>query len=175
MLDLPLTQDAVDWDAVLDPSALMQLLGVPVTCEAALPAMSIVPLPNDWVDLLMPPYNLDIGNMGENTGICLLTGTQVTFGPLFGDGSQLPIVDFIRGFWKCGPTLVLRLTGDYTSQIQYASLEFNVFFHAPDAWLDKNGTPDHGLRLGKLLSLNRAVLAEILDDYLSGKFHGKLQ
>jgi hypothetical protein len=173
MLGLPLARDAVDWDAVLELDSLMAIFICAIPLAPSPPPVAIVPLADDWVDLLMPPYELDIGNMGSSTGLCLLTGTRIALSPNLAEGGTVPLVEYIHETWKNGPVLILNVTGDHASEIKYASLEFSLFFNAPDAWLDKNGTPDQGLRLGKLLSLNRAVLAEILDDYLSGKFYGK--
>jgi hypothetical protein len=174
MLGLPITNDAVDWDAVLEPDGLMQILGLKLSDEPRA-IVKTVPLADDWIDLLMPPYNIDIVNMRDMTGICLLTGTRILFRQMMHEGDGVVIFEYLHNTWKDGPALVLHVTGNRASQIQIASLEFNVYFNAADAWLDKNGTPDHGFNQGKLLSLNRSIFAEVLDDYLSGKFHGKIR
>jgi hypothetical protein len=91
------------------------------------------------------------------------------------DADKVTVIEHVRVTFKGSAVLMLHLTGGEATKIAFASLEFNVYMQAANAWVDQLGMPDVGIRQGRLLSLNRSVLAEIVDDFLSGKFNNELR
>jgi hypothetical protein len=171
MLGLPLEMEVIDWDAVLAPASLARLLRVPEAAPIELAVFTPIPLADDWFELLLPPYNFDIANMGEDTGVCLLTGQKIVLTATIERADHVTLIEQLHEVWKDGPMLLMHLTGLQATKILFTTLEFNSFVEAKPAWLDAMGTPDIGLDQGKLLSLNRTALAEIVDDLASGRFH----
>jgi hypothetical protein len=164
---------AVDWDALLDPAGLARIFRVRAPDPRYVP-LRIVDLADDWVDLLAKPYNYDIVTMSEDTGVCLITGQRLMLVGFAGEGENVTVMEHVTRTLKGGPMLMLHLTGREATKVVFVSREFNVYLTAANAWVDALGMPDVGLRQGRLLSLNRTVLAEILDDLLSGRFYNGL-
>jgi hypothetical protein len=165
--------DVVDWDLVLEPEFLSQLFGVPLIPSMEIYRLAPVPLPDEWIKLLLPPYNLDITLFSKQTGLCLLSGKKIMFSVVSDEPDMIPEAEHLYTNWCGGPVLILMLTGERAASIIYTTTEFQAYIRAQPAWLDKAGMPDDGLAQGRLLTLNREVLAEILDDFASGKFHDK--
>jgi hypothetical protein len=167
--------DPVDWDAALDPGAIARIFGLKGPLDLRYVPVRTVDLADDWVDLLADPFNYDIVTMTEDTAVCLLTGQRLTLSGVMADADKVTIIEHARVTFKGGAVLVLHLTGREATKISFASSEFNVYMQAANAWVDQLGMPDVGIRQGRLLSLNRSVLAEIVDDFLSGKFNNNLR
>jgi hypothetical protein len=172
MLNLPLGMEVIDWDEIFDSASLARLLHIS-QAATTLPnfILGSIPLADDWLELMLPPYNFNIVDMEENTGVCLLTGQQIAIEATTDRADHVTVLEQLHKTWKDGPMLLMHLTGRETTKIMFTTLEFNAYVASPPAWLDPMGTPDFGLEQGKLLSLNRTVLAEVIDDLASGKFH----
>jgi hypothetical protein len=127
-------------------------------------------LPDDWVELLLPPYNLDITQMKDPNAVCLFTGQQILLSGFPQNGEKMTLLDYLRQRMKGGVALIMHFTGNQATLIQFVSLEFNRLVATKRVWLDKMGVSDIGLDQGRLLSLNRAMLSEVIDDFASGKF-----
>jgi hypothetical protein len=168
-IDLNPTEAVVDWDVILDPASLTKIFGA--THAEEVEGVRPIDLPDDWVELLVEPYEIDIENMEESTSICLLTQTIVTPGPFRVDQKWPTVIDYMMGTWLGGPILILHLTGPKATQVTYTTRQFGQYLRSRPVWVDQNGMPDYGLYQGKYLTLDRAALNDIFDDFLSGKFH----
>jgi hypothetical protein len=166
-----LPEGTIDWDDVLAPPALARLFGLSHEPGGGWTPLRTIPLPDEWVSLLLPPYNFDIVSMDRQTGVCLLTGQRITFSQVWPNEDFVNVMDHMRGTLKNGPMLMLYLTGPRLSQVVIRSLELNMNIANTDVWLDEIEMPDIGLEQGRLLRLNKTRLAKVLDDYMSGKFH----
>jgi hypothetical protein len=159
----------IDWDETLDPATLALKFRRRSLATEPRPRLQAIPLPDDWVDLLLAPFNYDITDMAEEMAVCLFTGEQISLSG-FGANGRMTIAEYLNGTMNGGPTLLLHISGFHATRLAVASLEASQFVSMKPAWLDQLGMPDIGLDQGRLLSLNRSLLAEILDDVASGKF-----
>jgi hypothetical protein len=173
MLGMP-QPPIVDWDQELEPATLTKLFGLRRAPHGPHGHLIPIPMPDDWIDLLRPPYNLDITAINEEKAVCMLQGEVISLTGFAGD-DQLTISRYLHERLKTGPALILHITGVHATTLEIASLEFNQYLRLSPAWLDKMGMPDDGLEQGSLLSLNRSILAELFDDFLSGKFCGAVR
>jgi hypothetical protein len=170
MLDLR-PDSVVDWDDLLSETTLAEIFRLPQIPSGPLSFLKTVTLPDDWIDLLLPPYSIAIADMREETGICLLTGQMISLSGPGGTGDQISLNDHMDKAFKNGPILLLIVTGSSATQVVFITRESDFILTAAAVWLDKTGMPDIGLRQGRLLSLNRTLLSQIVDDFISGKFH----
>jgi hypothetical protein len=172
MLNMPIGSEIVDWDAALEPAALAALFSCPSAPVGDLNRLKPIKLPEEWVQLLLPPYNLDIEDVQISTGICLLTGQKVWAGQQARDG-YVTVADHLYNYWCRGAFPMAVLTGRNSTAVVIVTSDVNRFIETRPVWVDGMGMPDYGLRQGRLLSLNRGALAEVLDDLASGKFFNK--
>jgi hypothetical protein len=175
MLGIPFDDDIIDWDDVLEPASLTHLFNLEGIPTEEMYIYKPIDLPNDWVDLLVDPFNLNIARMDLQRGICLLTGTILCFEQSDEEPDDVFITSYCHETWKGGPFPMLFLTGPEATGVKITSAEFNVFVPMNPVWVDVMDLPDPGLSQGRLLSLKRDGLSEMLDDFASGKFHNKMQ
>jgi hypothetical protein len=171
-IDLNPTAGIVDWDVVLDPASLMKMFGARRAEEVE--GLRPIDLPDDWVELLVEPYEIDIENMEVRTSICLLKQRILTPDPFQVDQKWPTVIDYMMEEWQGGPILILHLTGPAATQVTYVTEEFNQYLRSKPVWVDQSGMPDYGLDQGRYLTLDRAALSDVFDDFLSGKFHDLL-
>jgi hypothetical protein len=171
-IDLNPTEAVVDWDVLLDPASLASTFGA--THADGIEGLRLIDLPDDWVELVLEPYDINIENMEEKTSICLLTKTILTTEAFAPDQKWQTVVDYMMSVWQGGPILILHLTGPGATRVTYATEEFNKYLRSKPVWVDQSGMPDYGLFQGRYVMLDRAALDDVFDDFLSGKFHDLL-
>jgi hypothetical protein len=165
-----LPADNPDWDDLLSSDTLSRVFHLPCAPTGDIVHLKTTPLPNDWVDLITAPFNLDITSMNKQTAICLLTGQKVE---LHRTSDGVFIGDYAQRVLKHGPMLAMYLTGWYASGVQTLNREFDFYTGFANVWVDRTGTIDIGLGRGSLLSLDRTALALALDEYMSGRFYDR--
>jgi hypothetical protein len=169
----------VDWDVVLDPGSLASQYHV---SQRLLRGIEIerfkpIPLPDAWIDLVLPPYEFDIVHMEKTIDICLVTGTRLTRQAvaLAGDDDAIVVAEYMTSKWKRSPIMMMTLTSTRATGISFATLEFNQYLIAKPVWLDKTGSPDIGFDQGRILWLDRERLNKVFDDFVSGKFMNRMK
>jgi hypothetical protein len=177
MLGCSLSQDGslVDWDAILEASYLSQLYGLKVSAGVEMPVFKTIDLPDDWTHLGQPPYNHDILRMKEEKSIDLITGAIISRDRSHPVGDYPVVASHMLEAWNRGAVLILDLTGQGASRIQFVTLQFNVFIKAEQVFLDERGMPDIGFDRGMCLRLDREKLNVVIDDLLSGKYVGPIK
>jgi hypothetical protein len=164
----------IDWDLALDPATLISEFGNWSPVVDPRPRLQTIPLPDDWLDLLLAPFKYDVTDMAKDVAVCLFTGEQVSLGGFAANGRKT-LAQYLSVIMNGGPALMLHISGFRATKVVVASLEVNQLVNMKPVWLDHMGMPDIGLHQGRLLSLNRSLLAEILDDFASGKFSNGVQ
>jgi hypothetical protein len=169
----------LDWDVVLDPGSLASRYHVPqhLLCRVEIERFRPIPLPDVWVDLLLPPYEFDIIHMEKRIDICLVTGTRLARQAigLGEDDNAIVVEDYMTSKWRRSPIMTMTLTGNRATEISFATLEFNQYLIAKPVWLDKTGFPDIGFDQGRIVWLDREGLNKLFDDFLSGKFMNQMK
>jgi hypothetical protein len=168
-IDLTPTEMVIDWDVILDPVSLSRTFGAKHVDDVE--GLKLIDLPDDWVELVLEPYDINIENLEERMSICLLTHEIVTIDAFQADQKVPTVLDYMMEVWQGGPILILHLTGARATQVVYATGEFNQYILSKPVWVDQSGMPDYGFDQGRYLTLDRAALDEVFDDFLSGKFH----
>jgi hypothetical protein len=108
--------------------------------------------------------------MKEEKSIDLITGNMISRDPSHPVGDYPIIANYMLQTWNRGAVLILDLTGQGASRVQFVTLQFNVFVNAQSIFLDERGMPDIGFDRGMCLRLDREKLNEVVDDLLSGKY-----
>jgi hypothetical protein len=176
-MDFNVMDNVVDWDYLLAPRQIARLFRVKesVLMKCRSPIIRPISLPDDWVELLIEPYNLDIENFNEVRMICLLTGRLLSPNQFQLDTKLMDMLEYIDNKWQGGPIFILQLTGGEATRAVFVSREFGTYIDPDPVWVDKQGIPGIGLASGKYLMLDRNALDTAFDEFLSGKYHDALR
>ena len=124
-------------------------------------------LPNDFVKLQAPPYNIDIMDQVHELALCLLTGKVVRFTPK--KNKSLPNYKKHVKSALCGTfTPFLMLTGRLATSVSIYMHSFNKSYKANDIYIDDFGENDIGITRGLPLKLSADRLLRLLESLLSG-------
>jgi hypothetical protein len=164
-----------DWDVFMSPEWLFEQYDISMTPFPDLPKpFAPVALPDDWICLVEPPYNLNIVDMSVRTGLDLVKGGVLAIEP--GHGEDVPdLRRYVMREWSRAPILALSLAGIWATKVFFVSLEFNEVVAVEPIYLDRTGQPDYGFERSQYVTLNRENLARVFDDFVSGRMCGRVR
>ena len=171
MLDLRIgSDDVVDWDQVLSPDSLLERFEIDSEVSYDRPSVfSPLQLPDDWVDLCMPPYSWDIADRSKCRSICLVTGRElVTDKPRLDNREEW---QYCTDVWCGAGILCLYLSpSSVATCVQYrsAKLYSGKFYNV---WRGTTGEFHQSFLDPSYPTLDRDRLSVIWDDFLSGRIN----
>lgn len=151
----------IDWDLLLDVNYLYhhfyhKKLTDPYNQN--LPVYRGIDLPNNFLELTYPPFNINFNDIDERSSLCLFSGTISE-----SDG----FID-IRPKHGMPFTVKLNLSGSAISSIRFASRQIYLSKNISSIYVDKNGFQDPGFSRGDNLFLAKEKYYQLIDDFLSG-------
>ena len=160
-------EDTQNFPACLSRTAISERFGVPVP-DVPLDSFKLMDLPDNFIDLSLPPHNYPLGQMDKHSAICLLTGKEVDM-----TKTSQGYTSFLRHLDdECNgnTTLVLYITGHWAGTMAFASRQFNNMKGVPSIYVDSHGDEDPGWTRGKFLRLDKERYARYTDMLLSGEW-----
>jgi hypothetical protein len=126
--------NVIDWDCLLAPGQIARFFGVNerVLAKCKSPIIRSITLADDWSELLLEPYNLDIENFDEVKMTCLLTRRPLSPNQFQLGTKLVGMFEYINSKWNGGPIFMLYLTGREATQVVFIAREFNKYIQ-PDS------------------------------------------
>lgn len=173
-LDVPVEDGVLDWDEIMRPESLAKRFKFKLSGPVQVPMFGPIAMPDDWIDLAFPPYELPIVDMDKVRSKCVVTGADMLgFRRRPGENGMI-VRDFLARVFNGGLALVMVLSGIEATKIVAGSIRYNRFLTTKAVWVDRSGADDYGLQRGEYLMLDRENLCQVWDDFLSGKLHDTL-
>jgi hypothetical protein len=165
-LGLSESSDGLNWTELLTIPALSAKFGVEALEGIELECYGLMKLPNQFIDLMLPPFDLQIDDYREQVALCLVTGKTVSMERT--GSSHLALVSHMDSEVKLDVTFILMLTGPFASGSFIVVKQTNSIRPVPGIYVDERGDDDIGFRRGALLCLNAERLEQYGDMLLSG-------
>lgn len=160
--------DKIDWDSILEYESFCEEFDIEFNDEElVVDPFSLIKLPNDYLDLSLPPYECPIKLFSVDTALCLHTGKII---PLHSKNYKHEKLDeYFKKERELDTTLILRLTGKLATELEIAAKDSQLRVFG-SCYVDEFGDEDLGLTRCEPLHLNEDKLLEFIDLYLSGEW-----
>ena len=162
--------DFIDWEEVLSFESLCIRFEIEPTFDMniEIPVFSLIPLPDNFLELAMPPYSLNLAETKQLIALCLLTNTVVSISRTYEGCPYKSLNEHLHQLG--GTTLLLLLNGPFSTAIAVTSNQFSFVVKIVSPYVDEYGDEDGGFVAGHMLTLSHYRLKLALDLYLSGEW-----
>lgn len=126
-----------------------------------------IELPNDFVQLALPPFNCPIEDQANHLGYCLLTKAVFAFPDGYGcDTTYDDYIDILQE----SPSLILVIAGRDVSDLQIITKRESKPIKLGSVYLNNDGEDDIGFEHHDPLSLNNELLEKQVDYFITGEW-----